>query len=144
MKMLAYDGEARTMSPPVRPIGTIALASTLLASGLEIGLPANVAFAVDWRAAPDSPAPPNGHWYYRTDRTDQRKCWYLRANTESSEQKAVQVAPEAPLKTVSQAAKYSLSSFKEFMAQNGGAKLSDQEVEKLYAKFLEWRRRANN
>jgi hypothetical protein len=28
--------------------------------------------------------------------------------------------------------------------QHGGAKLSDQEVEKLYAEFLEWNRRAKN
>ena len=136
------------MSPPVRPIGTIALASTLLASGLQVGSPANIAFAADCLAAPNSPAPPNGHWYYRTDWADQRKCWYLRTNSESSEQKAVQVELEAPLenssRSMSQAGKYSLASFKQFMAQHGGAKLSDQEVEKLYAEFLEWSRRANN
>jgi hypothetical protein len=39
---------------------------------------------------------------------------------------------------------YSLADFKNFMAQRGGGKLSDQDVEKLYAEFLEWRRRAKN
>jgi hypothetical protein len=29
------------------------------------------------------------------------------------------------------------------MAQHGGARLSDQDVEKLYAEFLEWNRRVN-
>jgi hypothetical protein len=136
------------MLPPVRPIGTIALASTLLASGLEVGLPANVAFALDCLAAPNSSAPPNGHWYYRTDRTEQRKCWYLRANTESSDQSAEQVARAAPPENSSRSAaevgKYSLASFKEFMTQRGGAKLSDEDVKKLYAEFLEWRRHVNN
>jgi hypothetical protein len=30
------------------------------------------------------------------------------------------------------------------MAQHGGARLSDQDVEKLYAEFLEWNRRVKN
>lgn len=135
------------MLPPVRPIGIIALASTLLASGLTVGLPANVAFALDCLAAPNSSAPPNGHWYYRTDRTEQRKCWYLRANTESSEQGAEQVAraalPENSSRPVA-AGKDSLASFKEYMTQRGGAKLSDEDVKKLYVEFLEWRRRVSN
>jgi hypothetical protein len=38
----------------------------------------------------------------------------------------------------------SFASFKDFMAQHGGAKMSAQEVEKLYAEFLEWNRRAKN
>ena len=136
------------MLQPVRPIGALVLASTLLASVLEVGLPGNIALAVDCLTAPNSPAPPNGHWYYRTDRTEQRKCWYLRGNTESSEQNALQVAREAPPenspRSVSASGKYSLARFKEFMAQHGGATLSDDEVKKLYVEFLEWSRRANN
>lgn len=30
-------------------------------------------------AAPDSTPPEGSHWYFRTDRTTQRKCWYLAA-----------------------------------------------------------------
>jgi hypothetical protein len=148
MDILAFDGEARIMSAPLRPIGAIALASTLLASGLGVGLPANIAFAADCLTAPNSTAPSNSHWYYRTDRTQQRKCWYLRANTDSSEQKAVQVAREVPAesssRTVPQGGKYSLASFKEFMTQHGGGNLSDEDVKKLYVEFLEWSRHANN
>ena len=36
---------------------------------------------------------------------------------------------------------YAGSGFKDFVAQRGGAKLSDEDVEKLYAEFLEWKRR---
>jgi hypothetical protein len=28
-------------------------------------------------AKPDSSAPPGSHWYYRIDRVNQRRCWYL-------------------------------------------------------------------
>jgi hypothetical protein len=131
-----------------RPISTIAFAAALLAFGLASGVPANKAFAVDCLAAPDSPAPSNSHWYYRTDRTQQRQCWYLRADNEPSQQGAVQVAPETSPTKLSQsmpaAGSYSLANFKNFMAQNGGTKLSDRDVEKLYAEFLEWSRRAKN
>ncbi|KIZ47567.1 MULTISPECIES: hypothetical protein [Rhodopseudomonas] len=29
-------------------------------------------------AKPNAPAPQGSHWYYRTDRTQNRKCWYVR------------------------------------------------------------------
>jgi hypothetical protein len=29
-------------------------------------------------AAPNARLPPGGHWFYRTDRSTQRKCWYVR------------------------------------------------------------------
>jgi hypothetical protein len=39
--------------------------------------------------APNSQPPQGSHWYYRTDRVNQRKCWYL-----GPEGKKVQVAPQ--------------------------------------------------
>ncbi len=38
----------------------------------------------------------------------------------------------------------SLSSFKDFMVRQGRANLSQEELEKLYAQFLEWNRRTKN
>jgi TRAP-type uncharacterized transport system substrate-binding protein len=38
----------------------------------------------------------------------------------------------------------SLAKFKDFMAQRGRSNLSQQELETLYAQFLEWNRRAKN
>src|SRR6266849_5817086 len=84
------DGEAGTMSAQLRPIGTIAFASAFLTSVLGVSVPANIAFAVDCLTAPNSAAPPNSHWYYRTDRTQERKCWHLRTDNGPSEQGAVQ------------------------------------------------------
>jgi hypothetical protein len=136
-------GEARTMSAQLRPIGTIAFASALLA----FSVPANIAFAVDCLAAPNSPAPPNGHWYYRTDRTQERKCWHLQTDNDQSEQGIVQTAREAtakPSQSVAAGGPYAGRGFKDFVAQHEGAKLSDEDVETLYAEFLEWRRRTKN
>jgi hypothetical protein len=136
-------GEARTMSAQLRPIGTIAVASALLA----FGVPANIAFAVDCLTAPSSPAPPNGHWYYRTDRTQERKCWHLQMDNDQSEQGIVQTAREAtakPSPSVAAGGPYAGRGFKDFEARHEGAKLSDEDVEKLYTEFLEWRRRTKN
>ena len=62
------------MSAQLRPIGAIAFASACLALGLGVGAPADTAFAVECLTSPNSRAPSNGHWYYRTDRTQERKC----------------------------------------------------------------------
>ena len=130
-----------------RPISSIAFVATL-ASGLGVSVPANTARAVDCLTAPSKSAPGNSHWYYRTDRAEQRKCWHLRAADEASQQGTVQTAREAPLaksrRPATAASPYSLASFKDFMAQQGGANLSDKDVEKLYARFLEWSRHAKD
>jgi hypothetical protein len=126
---------------------TIAFVSALLTLGLGIGSPANIAFAVDCLTAPNSPAPPNGHWYYRTDRTQERKCWHLQTDNGQSEPGAVQTergAPAKPSQSVAASGPYSGQGFKDFVAQHGGAKPSDEDVEKLYAEFLEWKRRTKN
>jgi hypothetical protein len=131
-----------------RSIATIAVGSTILASCFAVGVPANTAVAADCLTAPNPSTPSNGHWYYRTDRTQQRKCWYLHTDNEPSARSAMQVAratpPAKPLQSGATADPYSLASFKDFMAQHGGANLSNQDIEKLYAEFLEWRRRAKN
>jgi hypothetical protein len=135
------------MSAQLRPIGTIAFASAFLALVLGVSVPANIAFAVDCLTAPNSPAPPNSHWYYLTDRMQERKCWHLRTDNGLSEQGAVQTVREAPVKPsqpVAANGPYAGPDVKNFVAQNRGVKPSDQDVEKLYAELLEWKRRAKN
>ena len=135
------------MSAQFRPISTITFAFTVLASGLGVGVPTNIAFAADCLTAPNSPAPPNGHWYYRTDRTQERKCWHLQTGNGPSQQAAVQTACEAPAKpsqSVVASGPNAGPGFKDFVAQHAAAKLSDQQVDNLYAEFLEWKRRAKN
>jgi hypothetical protein len=50
-------------------------------------------------------------------------------------------APGKPSQSVAEGGPYAGPGFKDFVAQRGGAKLSDEDVEKLYAEFLEWKRR---
>ena len=134
------------MSAQLWPISTIALASAFLASGLGVSVPTSFAFAADCLAAPNSAVSPNSHWYYRTDRTQERKCWHLRTDDGSSEQGTAQTVRETPTKPSQSVVvgPYASSGAKDFVARHGGAKLSDQDVEKLYAEFLEWKRRAKN
>jgi len=114
----------------LRPIGILAFVSALLSTGAVAATDA--AFAADCLAAPGSSAP-NSHWYYRTDRAQQRKCWFLRS--ENAAHGLVATGQPAP---------GSLASFKEFLRQRTGAAPSDQDAERLYAAFLEWNRRAGN
>jgi hypothetical protein len=124
-----------------RPIGTIAFAS-FLASGLGVSIPAKIAFAADCLTAPSSAAPPNSHWYYRTDRTQDRKCWHLQTDGGPSEQAAAHAVRETPAKPSQAVA--GAPGFKDSVTQHASAKPSDQDVETLYTEFLEWRRRAKN
>jgi hypothetical protein len=48
------------------------------------------------------------------------------------------IRPIAPRSTTND---YSLASFKEFLAQHGGANRSEKEIEELYVQFKEWNRR---
>jgi hypothetical protein len=60
-----------------RPLGSITLVTTLLASFLGVTVLANTAHAGDCIAAPNSQSPPGKHWYYRLDWATKRKCWYV-------------------------------------------------------------------
>ena len=55
----------------------------------------NTARADDCLTAPNSPAPQGTHWYYRLDRTNQRKCWYVRAARQPAQQAAAPPTSEA-------------------------------------------------
>ncbi len=128
-----------------RPIGMLVFTSALLALD-TFALP-DTAFAADCLTAPNSSTPPNGHWYYRTDRTQQRKCWYLGADNQNSKHRSLPTTGEAALTHPSQpapASPYSRESFKEFITQKTGTTPSDQDVDRLYAEFLEWNRKAKN
>ncbi len=128
--------------PNPRPIGSVAFVAVVLLSGLNVGLSASTARAADCVAAPNAPAPQGSHWYYRTDRAKQRKCWSLRAAGSAPQHVAARLISEAPparpLPATPASNQHSFASFKEFMAHHGGANLSEKELEKLYAQFLEW------
>ena len=116
-----------------RSIGSIAFVSALLVSPFGASSRAGVADAADCLAEPNAPAPEHSHWHYRTDRSTQRKCWYLRGTDQPARQEVLRTAQAAPAANV-----YSFASFKEFIAQRGDAKMSDEDIKRLYAQFLEW------
>ena len=120
-------------------IGSAALSSALLLSIVGAGPLVGSAYAADCLSEPNAAAPENSHWYYRTDRTTQRKCWYLRAASEPPQQDSVKTAQAAPAANA-----YSYANFKSFIAQRGDAELSDADIKRLYAQFLEWRRRTGD
>jgi hypothetical protein len=127
------------------PIGPIAFVSTFLVSVFSAIGPTGIAHAADCLTAPGPSAPPNSHWYYRTDRTQQRKCWFLRSDNgpsqgQAQEQAQVQEQAIQTTQSVPAAEPYSLARFKNFMAHRGSGNLSDKDVERLYAQFLAWRR----
>ncbi len=43
---------------------------------------------------PKAETPQGQHWYYRSDRTTKRQCWYLRDKDDTSSQAAVAAPPE--------------------------------------------------
>jgi hypothetical protein len=54
---------------------------------------------------PNAPAPQGSHWYYRTDRTSNRQCWYLEKESvkaRASERQAGTPAPTPAPKPVLQ------------------------------------------
>jgi hypothetical protein len=125
-----------------------AVSYAFLFSGLGVNAAAVSARADDCLTAPNSPAPENSHWYYRTDRAQQRKCWYLGAADQSLKQGSAPVArgsaftkPSHPEPTESS---YSLGDFNDFIKHRKGADLSNEDVERLYAEFLEWNRHIKN
>jgi len=115
------------MSAQIRQsIGSIGFVSALLISSLSVSV-------ADCLTAPNSPAPENSRWYYRTDRMQQRKCWHLGAANQPPQQVAAQTARETAL------AKPPLS-----VPAVSPSNLSQEDFEKLYAKFLEWNRHAKD
>lgn len=118
-----------------RSLGSIAFVSALFVSTFGASPRAGTADAADCLAEPNTPAPENSHWYYRTDKATQRKCWYLRSTDQPAQQEVLRTAQAAPTANA-----YSFANFKDFIAQRGNANLSDADVKKLYAQFLEWHR----
>ena len=69
------------MSQQTSPIVRAVFADLLVAlSAVTLSAtPGSAATTETCIAAPNSTAPDGSHWYFRTDRATQRKCWYLAA-----------------------------------------------------------------
>jgi len=69
------------MSQQTSPIVRAVFADLLVALSVVTlsATPGSAATTETCLAAPNSTAPDGSHWYFRTDRATQRKCWYLAA-----------------------------------------------------------------
>jgi hypothetical protein len=72
----------------------IAAAAALLAWGAGVEMPTTSARAADCLTAPYFSAAEGSYWSYRTDRATKRKCWFLRAKNQSTQQPTEQAASE--------------------------------------------------
>ncbi|MGP9811074.1 hypothetical protein ACTZWT_06125 [Rhodopseudomonas sp. NSM] len=67
----------------------------LIASLALTAVPDSAAQASECLAGPKGPAPAGSHWFYRTDHTNKRKCWYVRATGEQSAKPADTASTDA-------------------------------------------------
>lgn len=105
---------------PTRGLAMAALPAFLLALVIAS---ADAARAAACLPAPVR-APPDGqHWFYRTDRDANRKCWYLRAR--EVETTGSSPTRESPRPSAGRS--------------DGGLALSEADQEKLFDEFLRWR-----
>jgi hypothetical protein len=88
-------------------------------------------------------APPKGsHWYYRTDRSNSRRCWYVGPIRENKIREAAAVSGTSSTVRLTGSAGASV------LSSPGSARsdpaMSDGEKEALFQQFLEWEKaRAN-
>ena len=142
--ILRFDSGGRRAMPGqiTRPIGSV-LVSTLLISGLTVGMPATNARAVDCVSEPTNAAPKNSEWHYRTERAKHRKCWYLRAARASLQSLPAEnsTAVHAGDNLSEKEREKLFREFENSAAHHAGDDLSEKEREKLFTEFLEWSRR---
>jgi hypothetical protein len=79
-------------------VWVVVFANVLLSIPLTIAAD-SIAHAADCLAAPKAPPPAGSHWYYRVDRANHRKCWYLAPQGQKVRPGASQLASPAPLST---------------------------------------------
>lgn len=102
-----------------------------LVSSVSITLLAYPARADDCLAAP-GPATPGAHWYYRTEKATQKKCWHSGTIGQVSSEASSEVASSQMLQTL-------LAPSPPVATPKNG--ISEKDAQKLYVQFLEWKRR---
>jgi hypothetical protein len=80
-------------------VGLAPVVAVLLVASAGVSLyPADARAEANCLAAPSAQARPGRHWFYRIDRSKERKCWYLRAQgaAEAPPKPRVRIASVAP------------------------------------------------
>ena len=80
-------------------VGLAPVVAVLLVASAGVSLnPADARAEANCLAAPGAQAPPGRHWFYRIDRPQQRKCWYLRAKEQRKRQQRFRQNPACTLR----------------------------------------------
>jgi hypothetical protein len=105
------------------------ICSWMIGAGLGFGV--HTAAAADCLAEPNRDAPEGLHWYYRIDRENDRKCWYLRT--------LMPRPPESPAVEPQRAARPVARPPAHTAAQRGKPALSESDAAALFLEFLRWK-----
>jgi hypothetical protein len=101
----------------------------LLSLALSCAVSARGVHAAPCNAKPNSPAPEGQHWYYRTDRTFGRKCWFLGPETVNDQKGAAQASRRPASDAAAQPAAQQ-SAHRQTMAQAPGEAETDSSTGK--------------
>jgi hypothetical protein len=119
--------------------------------GAALALGANTAVAAaECLTEPNRDPPQGSHWFYRVDRTTDRRCWYLRAWTPPSSADPQRATPRPPAGEAVQRATPPLgespvmqrTTARSMVGQTGQRArppLSESDHAALFLEFLRWK-----
>jgi hypothetical protein len=76
--------------------GILIIAMSVMGLGASYGSSDPAPAEESCLSAPNARPPQGSHWFYHTDRANQRKCWYLRQQGETAEANTTASRPRAP------------------------------------------------
>jgi len=92
-------------------VGLAPVVAVLLVASAGVSLnPVDARAEANCLTAPGAQAPPGRHWFYRIDRPQQRKCWYLRAQGAAEATAKVPPKPRVHIASVAPEVKSSAGS----------------------------------
>ena len=97
----AHFKSGRSMTGRIGSVLPAIVVAHLAAAGIT-GVTITSAQSDDCLAAPNGPSTKGHHWFYRLERTTQRKCWYQRAQGSDTQQVARSAPPSKPSPAPSQ------------------------------------------
>jgi hypothetical protein len=106
------------------------ICSWMIGAGLGVGV--HAAAAADCLAEPNRDATEGLHWYYRIDRENDRKCWYLRTLMPRPPEPPAAELQRAPTRPVARPPARTA-------AQRDKPSLSESDEAGLFLEFLRWK-----
>jgi hypothetical protein len=105
-------------------LSSVAIVGTIFLSGILIEPRGSAAQVDNCLTAPKSAGPAGSHWYYRLDRANQRKCWYLQPVSRPAAQGGI-----SEIATAAHAAIENLVTGRSISTRAGERALSNPDIE---------------